>query len=395
MRPILLPTSAEEAREAVARCHGERRVLTVCGAGTRGFERRGQPIATTALRDWSFLEPNDMVMGAAAGLPLAEVHARLDQVGMVLPVASFFAGATLGGLVAGNEWGPERLERGGVRDQLIGIEYVDGGARLVKSGGRVVKNVTGYDLGKMMVGSLGGLGLITALNFKLQPLALNPRRALLRMRGPHWLSWLRDEVHRPALPLDFFQAIHRGGEWFLAMGFSGQPARVERIAAQLSAVFGESLELEPDNEQGRVSAADWRAFAPSVRRHGFLEPHRQAYGDDFFHLHLIAPSRTFLDRPRCHEALVALPETTVVLHPIGGDAHLLGPATLLSEAHIDRLRRVMAGSGGYLVLERAHPELLRIYGTCVPLPSEYPLQQRIKRQLDPRELYHSPFYHQV
>ncbi len=395
MRPPELPTDAEQARAAVARCHAERRPLTVRGAGTREQEPKGQVIATTALRDWHFLEPDDMVLGAAAGVTLAELHRRLDSVGMVLPVASWFAGATLGGLVAGNEWGAERMERGGVRDHLIGIEYVDGGARLVKSGGRVVKNVTGYDLGKMMIGSLGGLGLITSLNFKLQPRPQHPHRALLRMRGAHWLAWLRDDIHRAALPLDWCQAIHHSGEWFLGLGYSGQPGRLERIATTLSACFGESLIHEVDDEGGHVVGEAWRPFSPNARRHGFLDTHRRALGDHFFHLHLIAPSRAFLDKPRLLEALVALPETTLVLHPIGGDAHLLGPAPVLTEDHIDRLRRALAGSGGYLVLERTSPELQRAFGLSVPLPSEYPLQQRLKRQLDPRELFHSPFYHLV
>lgn len=204
------------------------------------------------------------------------------------------------------------------------------------------------------------------------------------MRGNQWMTWFRDEVQLAGLPLDWMQAVFRDGLWQLGMGFSGTEARRGRIAKDLGNTFGEELELSGDTDEGSA----W--FGRKTRRNGFLNAFLKE--PDYFHLFVIAPTSAFLQRPRLQEALTAIPDSSLILHPVGGDAHLLGPAEVLTEAHIDRVRRALAGTGGYLMLERVKPEFSRIFGSVVPLPGEFGLQVRLKQQLDPRGIFAAPFY---
>ena len=116
-------------------------------------------------------EPNEFVFTALAGTPVAEVVAMLAEHGQYLPFDPPFvaAGATLGGAVASGLSGPGRYRYGGVRDFVIGVRFVDGLGQLVRGGGKVVKNAAGFDLPKLMVGSLGRLGALVELSFKVFP----------------------------------------------------------------------------------------------------------------------------------------------------------------------------------------------------------------------------------
>ena len=116
-------------------------------------------------------QPTEFVITAWAGTPVAEVQALLAQHGQYLPFDPLLVGrgATLGGAVATNACGPERYRYGGVRDFLIGTRFVDGNGALIQGGGKVVKNAAGFDYPKLMVGSLGRLGILVDVTFKVFP----------------------------------------------------------------------------------------------------------------------------------------------------------------------------------------------------------------------------------
>ncbi len=116
-------------------------------------------------------DPGEYTFAALAGTPVAEVQAELAKHGQYMPFDPPLAskGATLGGTVASGLSGPGRQRYGGVRDFLIGVRFVDGKGQLVRGGGKVVKNAAGFDLPKLMVGSLGQLGVLVDLNFKVFP----------------------------------------------------------------------------------------------------------------------------------------------------------------------------------------------------------------------------------
>ncbi|MBP8059816.1 MAG: FAD-binding protein [Chloroflexi bacterium] len=116
-------------------------------------------------------EPNEFTFTALAGTPIRTINELLGQHGQYLPFDPLLAdkGATLGGTVAANSGGPGRYRYGGVRDFILGVQFVDGRGQLVQAGGKVVKNAAGFDIPKLMVGSLGQLGILLELTFKVFP----------------------------------------------------------------------------------------------------------------------------------------------------------------------------------------------------------------------------------
>ena len=169
---MVIPATIAEVQDAV-RNAGR---LVMRGGGTKpGMSAPGD--GTVTLLDMSRLrgiveyEPNEFVFTALAGTPVAEIAAMLAEHGQYLPFDPplVAAGATLGGAVASGLSGPRRYRYGGVRDFVIGVRFVDGLGQVVRGGGKVVKNAAGFDLPKLMVGSLGRLGVLLELSFKVFP----------------------------------------------------------------------------------------------------------------------------------------------------------------------------------------------------------------------------------
>jgi glycolate oxidase FAD binding subunit len=168
----LLPATPGEVAEAL-RCADGPPVLP-CGAGTK-LHWGGAPAGPHRRLDLGGLrgvvahEPGDLVATVRAGTPLREFQAVLARAGQRLPIEAGSADATVGGVLAAGESGPLRLRHGTGRDLLIGVEFVRADGVLARSGGRVVKNVAGYDVGKLLCGSYGTLAVITSATFRLHP----------------------------------------------------------------------------------------------------------------------------------------------------------------------------------------------------------------------------------
>lgn len=156
--------------------------LAIRGAGTRaGLGRPVQAARTLTverLRGITLLEPSELVVSAKAGTPVAEVEAALAAKGQRFAFEPFDPRAlygsrgepTIGGMVATNGSGPRRVIAGAVRDALIGVRMVTGRGEVIRSGGRVMKNVTGYDIVKLAAGSYGTIGVLTEATFKTLPI---------------------------------------------------------------------------------------------------------------------------------------------------------------------------------------------------------------------------------
>ncbi|RUV34686.1 glycolate oxidase subunit GlcE [Mesorhizobium sp. M7A.F.Ca.MR.148.00.0.0] len=178
------PTTSDEVLSTVAWAAAEGSPLEILGHGSkRGV---GRPLQTEHTLDLSKLsgvtlyEPAELVLSAKAGTPLAEIEKLLAENGQQLGFEPMDYGpllggepgrGTIGGVLAANLSGPRRLKAGAARDHVLGINVVSGRGESFKSGGRVVKNVTGYDMSKLMANSWGTLAVFTDVTFKVLPAA--------------------------------------------------------------------------------------------------------------------------------------------------------------------------------------------------------------------------------
>lgn len=175
------PTREQDVADIV-RCARDRKArLAVTGGGTRrGLSpprEADDAISTRALTGIAHYDPAELTITAKAGTPVAEIEAAVAAHGQMLPFEppdprALYAtnGApTLGGMVAAGFSGPRRVQAGSLRDALLGARFVNGRGEIVKSGGRVVKNVTGLDLARLQAGAMGRYGVLTEVTFKLLP----------------------------------------------------------------------------------------------------------------------------------------------------------------------------------------------------------------------------------
>jgi glycolate oxidase FAD binding subunit len=151
--------------------------LAIEGGGTRGVAITGARLSLSALTGIQLYEPGALTMVASAGTPVAQIEAALAEHNQRLAfepadhraLMGTGGAPTIGGVMAANVSGPRRISAGAARDFLLGVRFVDGTGTTVKNGGRVMKNVTGYDLVKLMAGAHGTLGVLSEVSFKVLP----------------------------------------------------------------------------------------------------------------------------------------------------------------------------------------------------------------------------------
>ena len=173
-----MPTTDPALDALIARVHAARASktpLNICGGNTKTFygeAPQGEPLDVRGLAGISSYEPSELVVTARAGTPLAELEAALAAQGQCLPFEPprFSAGGTVGGMVAAGLAGPSRAAVGSVRDHLLGATLLDGRGQVLSFGGQVMKNVAGYDVSRLLAGSMGVLGVICEVSIKVLPL---------------------------------------------------------------------------------------------------------------------------------------------------------------------------------------------------------------------------------
>jgi glycolate oxidase FAD binding subunit len=308
-------------------------------------------------------EPADLTVTVEAGMRLSELQKALAQQGQWLPLDPALPDeATIGGVLATSASGPARLRYGTARDLVIGMSVALASGDIVKSGGRVVKNVAGYDLAKLHIGALGTLGVIVQAGFKVAPL---PQRDVVVAvsGGLDALAKLADQVIEARLALLGLVLSKRAAEteWTLAAHFAGGAAAVERSQRE-TALMAHEAALSAEE----LSAEEWRAMQ-TLRQEGAVVGRCSALPTE---------------GPSLAEAL-AHAGATVVAYPGAGVLYGSFDAPPADEA-LSTLRKRCVTAGGALVLEQAPLDLKRRFDVWGETRGDFALMQRLKQQFDPK-----------
>ncbi|HUG56083.1 MAG TPA: FAD-binding protein, partial [Candidatus Limnocylindrales bacterium] len=238
MSAAIRPADAAACAAALDEAARLGRSVRVRGGGTKDHLGDLRPadvvLETLALSGVVDHVAADLTVTAGAGTRLADLQRALAAAGQRLPIdPPHAAGATLGGIVATNDAGFGRTRYGGPRDLLIGTLTALTDGTVVRSGGRVVKNVAGYDLNKLLVGSLGTLGVVAETTFKVLPLP--PARGALRARCRRAADAfaIADALARTSLRPSALVVERAGsGEWHVVVAAEGPAALVARTLAE-------------------------------------------------------------------------------------------------------------------------------------------------------------------
>ncbi len=261
------PATEAELAEII---RGANAPLSVRGGGTRGVFGGGEVLSTAGLSGVVLYEPGALTLVVQAGTPLAEVQqvlaAERQRLAFEPPDFRRLLGrtgvSTIGGVIAANASGPRRVVQGAARDHALGVRFVDGRGTVVKNGGRVMKNVTGIDLVKLMAGSRGMLGVLSEVSLKVQPL---PETELtLVARGQTAAQAVAAMAMALGSPFEVTGAAMAAGETLL---------RIEGFAASVAYRRGRLLGLLGGDWAWAVleageSAARWQAVRDAAAMAG-------------------------------------------------------------------------------------------------------------------------------
>ena len=330
--------------ESVRAAHDRRTPLRIRGAGSKDFYGgllAGEVLDVSGYRGIVAYEPTELYLTAKCGTPLAEVEATLAAHGQMLACEPpHFAGATVGGCVAAGLSGPRRQQAGAVRDFVLGVKLIDGTGQCLNFGGQVMKNVAGYDVSRLLAGSLGTLGVLGEVTLKVLPQPVAETTLCFELDEVAAVQRLNAWGGQP-LPISA-SFWHDGQLW---LRLSGARAAVEAATRQL----------------GGTAAVDAEKLWISVR-----EQTHPAF------------AHAILWR-------LALPTTAAPPGLNGLRAIEWGGGLRWYAGEQDAVRGAAARAGGHAVLYRA-PESLRCQeGSFAPLsPALLALHRRLKKSFDPQ-----------
>ncbi len=384
MTNLQAPRTQEELAEVVKGAVETRSPLSIEGGATRPVGNAvgaSKNITTRDVAGITLYEPGALTIVAKAGTPLEEITEVLGAENQHLPfeppdyrgILGSVGQSTIGGVVAAGASGPRRIQAGAARDALIGVRFVNGEGEIIRNGGRVMKNVTGYDLVKLLAGSWGTLGILTELSFKILP---KPETtASIRVTGMEDEKAV--EVLAAALtsPFDVSGAAHSPGngktEPLTFLRVEGFEKSVRYRVDQLKELVGKILPNDTSIEAvfDDVAREDWRA----IRDVDVLAGKKGALWRVS-----VKPS----DGPKTAAVLASGCEVET-LYDWGGGLVWLRANSMTVDAG-RQLRETVASLGGHATLFSAELEVLEALGTFQPEPAAIArISADLRRQFDP------------
>jgi len=394
----IAPTSSESALEAIQWAAAEEKTLDIYGhRSKRGVGRPVQAeyeLDLSGLSGVTLYEPEELVLSAQAGTPIGEIETLLGEHDQMLAFEPMDFGplygssrgrGTIGGVLASNAGGPRRIKAGAARDHVLGINAVSGRGEAFKSGGRVVKNVTGYDLSKVLAGSWGTLAVVTEVTFKVLP---RPQAAAtLVVAGLDDATAIAALCQAMGTPLEVSGAAHlpedvvaevpdaafsSGSKAATLIRMEGIAASVDYRAEKLTALLGRLGQVAV--LEGEASGAVWRAVRDAEAFGATSNPVWRVS---------VAPSAA-------PSVIAALTDQHAIRYYYDWSGGLIwidvedGKDDAL--AREIRIAAAMAG-GGHATLMRGSPALRSAVAPFEPQPEALAaLSRRLKAQFDPKNI---------
>jgi len=412
---IVRPASAQETAEIVRFAIAEK--LSIVATGSRSELDLGMPPARydlamdmTALHDIAHFDPGDLTLSVDAGLPLRQLARVLAEKGQFLPLAvPCYETSTVAGALASGIDSNLRQQYGTPRDFLIGAEFVDGKGAFCKSGGRVVKNVTGYDLHKLLVGSLGTLAVITRLNFRTYTLPQAHGGHLACFSDLEGASAYRHAIEKSGLPLANLETLSPEmlaltaaalresnaefagcldpGKWYVYASYEGSETVVPRIARDLQKLAhetaAESSEILNDSADAHLGgilreAYDWlRWTSPSVALFRIVLPQCKPGG--------LAGLLCAAQESSLRSALLVRAAAIIYFVLLAETED--EPALRALENAATRVFSLAGASQGHATLLHAPGKLKSRVNVWGPQRADLAMMQRVKRSFDPQNIF--------
>ena len=315
-------------------------------------------------------EPADLTVTCQAGISVPELQRRLRVHGQKVPLDERPGKQpSAGGMLATNSNGPSRHAFGELRDFTIGMRVVTADGRTTRAGGKVVKNVAGYDLCKLYIGSLGTLGVIVEATFKVMPVARIERTLAFRLRTPGNACSLAADLLRRGLALSYLQlrGWNNGANdsWLLEIGLAGSEGPVARSENELAGMAADF--------KAEVADGD----APAIAGEADSGKSNEARG--LLCRFSVLPSRlsAFIG------GLQALEPPDMVAEPATGVLRASWPNSAAALTLLERSREIAKSHSAACFVERCPPELKRRIDVFGDPPPAFELMRRVKQQFDP------------
>jgi D-lactate dehydrogenase (cytochrome) len=376
--PDSLSAAENDVAAAVGRARAEGRALLPFGGGSLGGfgnlpAKPLTPLKTERLAAMVAFDPANQFFTAGAGMTLGAAQAALAAHNQWLPLrpALGLAKRTLGGITATGACGPERLAYGSPRKLLLGLRFVDGHGRLINAGGKVVKNVAGYDLTRLVAGSAGTIGVITRVTLKT---ATRPERcAMISAAGVlEACAGFAAHVLGSSLGAVFATAEPDGGgeRWRLRIGFEGFPETVAAQLARAETLLGEADFRAVETEDYDATAGPFAELYARIDGHSYV-------------VRAGAPA----DRAAPAALLLRQQAAKGPMLVDFGFGRILAGSSEMGDASWQEIGQRMQAIGGHAVLEKAPDDFKARNDVFGPSRPEWRIMHRIKDALDPQHIF--------